>query len=172
MVGRATTDTLTNKTLTSPTITSPTFTLSTSSSSPDARISWDSTNKKIQVGNGTAVIDFPSGTLVTSAQTGDYTLVLTDKDKLIEFTHNDASTRSLTIPLNSSVAFPIGTQITVLHAGGASAGLVRIIAASGVTINATPQGTTNIANLRARWYSATLIKRGTDTWVVLGDLQS
>ena len=167
MVGRATTDTLTNKTLTSPTITSPTFTLSTTSSTTDARISWDSTNKKLQVGNGTISLDFASSNVITNAQTASYTLVLTDKDDLIEM--NVASANTLTIPLNSSVPFPVGTQITVLQTG---AGATSIVVTAGVTLNATPQGTANRANLRARWSSVTLIKRATDTWVAIGDLQA
>ena len=37
----------------------------------------------------------------------------------------------------------------------------------GVTINATPG-----LKLRAQWSSATLIKRATDTWVLIGDLSA
>ncbi len=155
-------ETFTNKTFTSPVITTPTFTLSTSSSTTDARISWDSTNKKIQVGNGTAAIDFASSTFVTNTQTASYTLVLTDKDKIVEV--SNASANTVTIPLNSSVAFPIGTQITVLQTGS---GQTTIAGTGGVTVNATPG-----LKLRAQWSSVTLIKRATDTWVALGDLQA
>jgi hypothetical protein len=49
---------------------------------------------------------------------------------------------------------------------------VQIIVTSGVTLNGTPQGTANIIKLRAQWSSVTLIKRATDTWVALGDLQA
>jgi len=155
-------ETFTNKTLTSPTINTPTFTLSTSSSTTDARMSWDSTNKKIQVGNGTVAMDFASSTFVTNAQTASYTLALTDKDKLVEV--SNASANTVTIPLNSSVAFPIGTQITILQTG---TGQTTIAGTGGVTVNATPG-----LKLRAQWSSVTLIKRGTDTWVALGDLQA
>lgn len=155
-------ETLTNKTLTSPVIDTPTFTLSTSSSTTDARVSWDSTNKKIKVGNGTVSMDFASSTVITNAQTASYTLVLADKDKLVEI--ENASANNLTIPLNSSVAFPIGTQITVLQTG---AGTTTLVATGGVTLNATPG-----LILRARWSSVTLIKRGTDTWVAIGDLRA
>jgi hypothetical protein len=155
-------ETFTNKTLTSPTINTPTFTLSTSSSTTDARMSWDSTNKKIQVGNGTVAMDFASSTFVTNAQTASYTLVLTDKDKLVEV--SNASANTVTIPLNSSVAFPIGTQITILQTG---TGQTTIAGTGGVTVNATPG-----LKLRAQWSSVTLIKRNTDTWVALGDLQA
>jgi len=152
----------TSPSITSPTITTPTLTLSTSSSSTDAIMSWDSTNKKIQVGNGTTVIDFPSSTLVTNTQAASYTVVLTDKDKLVEV--SNAAANTLTVPPNSSVAFPIGSQIIILQTG---AGQTTITAGAGVTINATPG-----LKLRAQWSSATLIKRATNTWVAIGDLQA
>ena len=50
-------------------LTSPNLTLSTTSSTTDARISWDTTNKKIQVGNATAAIDFAPSTLTISTPT-------------------------------------------------------------------------------------------------------
>ena len=156
------TETFTNKTLTSPVTNSPTLTLSTSSSTTDARLSWDSTNKKLQVGNGTISLDFASSNVITNAQAASYTLVLADKDKLVEI--SNASANTLTVPLNSSVAFPIGTQITILQTG---AGATTITATGGVTINATPG-----LILRAQWSSVTLIKRAENTWVALGDLRA
>ena len=156
------TETLTNKTFTSPVTNSPTLTLSTSSSTTDARLSWDATNKKLQVGNGTISLDFASSNVITNAQVASYTLVLADKDKLVEISNGSANT--LTVPLNSSVAFPIGTQITILQTG---AGATTITATGGVTINATPG-----LILRAQWSSVTLIKRAENTWVALGDLRA
>ena len=156
------TETFTNKTFTSPVTNSPTLTLSTSSSTTDARLSWDSTNKKLKVGNGTISLDFASSNVITNAQAASYTLVLADKDKLVEISNGSANT--LTVPLNSSVAFPIGTQITILQTG---AGATTITATGGVTINATPG-----LILRAQWSSVTLIKRAENTWVALGDLRA
>ncbi len=141
-------------------LTSLDITLSTTSSATDARISWDTTNKKIQVGNATAAIDFAPSTLVTNAQAASYTLVLTDKDKLVEI--SNASANNLTVPLNSSVAYPIGSQINILQTG---VGQTTVVATGGVTINATPG-----LKLRAQWSSATLIKRAENTWVLIGDL--
>jgi hypothetical protein len=155
-------ETFTNKTLTSPTVDTPALTLATSASTTDARLSWDSTNKKIQAGNGTTTLDFASSTVITNAQTASYTLVLADKDKLVEI--SNASANNLTIPLNSSVAFPVGTQVTVLQTG---VGTTTLVATGGVTLNATPG-----LILRARWSSVTLIKRATDTWVAIGDLRA
>jgi hypothetical protein len=139
---------------------SPNLTLSTASSATNGRISWDTTNKKIQVGNATAAIDFASSTLVTSLQFESYTLLITDKDKLVEM--SNASANNLTVPLNSSVAFPIGSQINILQT---EVGQTTVVATVGVTINATPG-----LKLRAQWSSATLIKRAENTWVLIGDL--
>jgi hypothetical protein len=139
---------------------SPNLTLSTTSSTTNGRISWDNTNKKIQVGNATAAIDFASSTLVANAQAASYTLVLTDKDKLVEM--GNASANTLTVPLNATAAFPIGSQINILQT---LAGQTTIAATAGVTINATPG-----LKLRAQWSSATLIKRAENTWVLIGDL--
>ena len=153
-------ETLTNKTFTSPVTNSPTLTLSTSSSTTDARISWDSTNKKLQIGDGSKTLDFIPSHVVTNAQAASYTLVLADKDKMVEISNVSANT--LTVPPNSSVAFPIGSQIRVLQT---NSGQCTITAGAGVTVNGTPG-----LKLRAQWSSATLVKRGTDTWVLIGDL--
>jgi hypothetical protein len=98
--------------------------------------------------------------LSTNARTAAYTLVLSDADKMVEM--NVGSANNLTVPLNSSVAYPVGTQINILQTG---AGQTTIVATGGVTINATPG-----LKLRAQWSSATLIKRATNTWVAIGDL--
>lgn len=141
--------------------------MSSSTSTTNGIIAWVQASDKIVVGDGTSAIEFAPSTYLTNSQTASYTLTLADKDKLIEM--NVASANTVTIPTNTSVAFPIGTQITVLQTG---AGATSIVVTAGVTLNATPQGTANRANLRATWSSVTLIKRGTDTWVALGDLQS
>ena len=104
----------------------------------------------------------PIITIATNAQAASYTLVLTDQSNLVEI--SNASANTLTVPLNSSVAFPVGTTITILQTG---AGQTTITPTGGVTINGTPG-----LKLRAQWSSATLIKRATDTWVAIGDLSA
>lgn len=159
VVGDTDTQTLTNKTLTTPTIT-----LSTTSSTTSGRLSYDSTAKKIQVGDGSNALDYASSTLIINAQTASYTLVLADKDKLVEV--SNASANTVTIPTNTSVAYPTGTQINIIQTG---AGQTTISGTSGVTVNSTG-ATAASPKLRAQWSSATAIKRGTDTWVVIGDI--
>lgn len=90
------------------------------------------------------------------------TLVLADEGKRVETSNGSATT--ITVPPNSSVAFPIGTEIDLMQSG---AGQVTVVAGAGVTINGTPG-----LKLRAQWSAATLIKRGTDTWVLVGDLSA
>lgn len=100
--------------------------------------------------------------ILTNAQAASYTLVLADKNKIVEM--SVASANDLTIPPNSSVAFPIGSQIQVLQTG---AGKTRILAGAGVTVNSTPG-----IYMRAQWSGVTLLKRATDTWVATGDLSA
>ena len=100
--------------------------------------------------------------LRTSAQTASYTVGIADAGKLVEM--SNASANNLTVPLNATVAYPVGTQINILQTG---AGQTTVVATGGVTINATPG-----LKLRAQWSSATLIKRATDTWVLVGDLSA
>jgi hypothetical protein len=100
-------------------------------------------------------------TLLIAEKTASYTLVLSDKDKLIEM--NSSSSNTLTVPLNSSEAFPVGSQINILQTGTGQTTIAPV--GGGVTINATPG-----LKLRARWSSATLIKRAENVWVLAGDL--
>jgi hypothetical protein len=105
-------------------------------------------------------VGVPSITTI-DARTASYTLsALTERDSIIEI--SNASATTLTIPLNSSVAYPVGTTIDVIQTG---AGQVTIGNAVGVTVNATPG-----LKLRTQWSSATLLKRATNTWLVYGDL--
>jgi hypothetical protein len=100
-----------------------------------------------------------SGNALTNAQTASYVLVLSDKNKIIEI--SNASANNLTVPLNSSVPFPVGSQITIIQTG---AGQTTIVATGGVTINARIG-----LKLSGQWSAATLLKRATDAWVLMGD---
>jgi hypothetical protein len=104
----------------------------------------------------------PSITTI-SAKTDSYTLSnLNERDTIVEISKGSATT--LTIPTNSSVAYPVGTTIDIIQTGS---GQVTIAGAGGVTVNATPG-----LKLRTQWSSATLLKRAENTWLVYGDLSA
>lgn len=111
-------------------------------------------------------VDSALGQITLNAQTGTtYTLVLTDnRNKLV--TASNSSAQTYTIPLNSSVAFPTGSIINLIQIG---TGQVTIQGASGVTVNSTG-ATASAPKLRARYSAASLIKVGTDSWYVIGDI--
>ena len=96
-----------------------------------------------------------------NAQTGTtYTLVLTDRSKLV--TLDNAAAIAVTIPTNASVAFPIGTQIDLCQIG---AGKVTFNGA-GVTINSKD----NLLSIGAQWVAVSLFKTAEDTWLLIGNL--
>jgi hypothetical protein len=103
-----------------------------------------------------------SGDVSINEKTASYTLVLADKNKIVEM--GVGSANNLTVPPESSVNFPIGSQINILQV---SSGQTTIVAGAGVTINATPG-----LKMRAQWSYATLIKRQTNTWVLVGDISA
>ncbi len=154
-------------TMTGKTLTTPVITLSTTSSTTEGQIAWDSTNDKILIGDGTNTKEFASSTLTLNAQTGTtYTFVLADKDKLV--TASTSATQTYSIPTNGTTAFPVGTQINIIQIG---AGQVTIQAASSGTTTVSSTGATSTApKLRAQYSSATCIKAGTDLWYVVGDI--
>lgn len=107
-------------------------------------------------------IDTKTSKLITAnRQTSSYTLVLTDADKLVEM--NVAGANDLTVPLNSSVAFPIGTQILLAQYG---AGQTTVVATGGVTIRSAGSA----LKINKQYSGATLIKIATDEWYLLGDI--
>jgi hypothetical protein len=91
-----------------------------------------------------------------NAQTGtSYTLVLGDAGKRV--TMENAATSTLTVPLNSSVAYAVGTQITGNRLG---AGTLEIVATGGVTILPIR------GSFVPRYGKWELTKLATNTWVL------
>lgn len=89
------------------------------------------------------------------------TLAISDAGKYISFTNAGATT--LTVPLNATVAFPIGGQVTFEQAG---AGTVTVDPAMGVTVNAVGAAT----DTSGQYAVAGLIKVDTDTWTLFGSI--
>ena len=100
--------------------------------------------------------------LQINAQTGTtYTFVLADAGKLV--TSSNGSAQTLTVPPNSSVAYAVGTQILVQAIGSGTATLAE---GSGVTI----QSKDSNKAIDGQYAGASLIKRATDTWSLIGAL--
>lgn len=103
---------------------------------------------------------------ITNAQTGsNYDLVLADNGKYVEM--NNASANTVTVPLNSAHAFPIGAQITIVQTG---AGPTTITSTAGVTVNFFSLTGAATPIIKGQWAAATLVKRATNTWVLIGNL--
>lgn len=115
-------------------------------------------------GTVTVAFDYAVGNQsIENAQTASYTLVLTDAGKMV--TMNNASANTLTVPLNSSVAFPINTRIDVIQYG---AGQTTIAAASGVTIRSSGSN----LKLSGQYSGGSLWKKASDEWILVGDLSA
>lgn len=139
----------------------------------DSMVWWDSTSgiPYIYYDDGTTSqwVTFamgPAGAAGTSGtaiypqniQSGDYTLALSDAGKHIYSSNTAAQT--ITIPTNASVAFPIGSVVTIVNMGTTKIGLsisgVSIIPAGSITALSSaqiPSGT-----------SVQLMKTATNTW--------
>jgi len=94
----------------------------------------------------------------TSGGSG-YTLALTDQGRHVTITGG------VTIPANSSVAFPIGTIIVVFNDSAST----QTIAITADTLRLAGTTTTGTRTLAA-YGLCTLVKVGTTTWVATGDV--
>lgn len=90
-----------------------------------------------------------------------YTLQLVDQGVLV--TLANASPITLTIPPNSSVAFPTATVLDLAQYG---AGTVTVTPGVGVTINSRG----GLTALNGQYSRVRLHKLGTNTWLLSGDL--
>jgi len=118
-------------------------------------ISYNGTNYYLVGGSGgTSATGYTHNTRVT-----DYTLVLSDGSYstpvLVEM--NVAGANTVTVPLNSSVAFPTGAVISISQYG---AGTTTIVATGGVTINSSSGSLVS----PGQYAVMVLEKRGTNEW--------
>ena len=91
-----------------------------------------------------------------SSKSASYSIASTDLGKLIEMSDGG------TISIEDSASFPDGFTVDILQTGTSQ---VTVAGIGSTVINGTPG-----LKLRTRWSSATLIKRGLNLWVLLGDL--
>jgi hypothetical protein len=78
-------------------------------------------------------------------------------------TFDSTSTWTVTIPPNSTVAFPIGSEIDFFRM---NTGSVTFIADTGVTLNSKNSN----KSIAARYSGVSLFKFDTNTWLLVGDL--
>jgi len=103
-------------------------------------------------GSSLVVINPNAGTTIN--------LALTDASTLMILTATTAI--SVIVPTNALVPFPIGTQIDVLRAD------IGEVTFSGSVSFGSKDGNMRI---NGRWVAVSLIKTGTDSWILLGDLK-
>jgi len=103
---------------------------------------------------------------VGTANTTDYTAVAADQYQVLEIM-NKATAIAFKIPTNASVAFPIGTALTVLNIG---AGTCTISAVTPGTTTVLSAGATAASPTLGQYKSAVCIKTDTDAWYVVGSV--
>jgi hypothetical protein len=99
-----------------------------------------------------------------NSQSAAYTLVLTDAGKHILHPAADTTARIFTVPANGSVAYPIGTAITIINQNAAG---VITIAITTDTMYLAGAGTTGSRTLAANGI-CTLIKITATIWIISG----
>ena len=123
----------------------------------------------------------PTGTGFTyngnNSQTAGYTLVLTDAGKDITLSQIVASATVLTIPPNSSVAFPVGTFVFVNGTVNGTNVTARVAPGVGVTLrggrtggvgdSGSAVGVGGAGGATTHSYGFALWKVGTDTWIII-----
>lgn len=101
--------------------------------------------------------------LPVATQDADYTFAIGDEGGIIR--HASASTHTYTIPANGTVAFPVGTAITVINEPGAGAITLAI------TTDTLNRGD-GIAGTGSRTIAAsslvTIVKTSATTWMISG----
>ena len=103
---------------------------------------------------------------VDADATADYTAVLDDQYQVL-VPMNKATAVAFKIPTNASVAFPVGTAITILNKG---AGVCTISAVTPGTTTVLSAGATAASPTLAQYKTAVCIKTATDAWYVAGGI--
>jgi len=122
-----------------------------------------------KVESTTGGFKFPDGTTQTTAatggvaylqnaQNGNYTFIIDDAGKQIYSANTGAQT--ITLPTNASVAFPIGSVLTVVNMGTTAISL----STTGVTVSQNGVGTVSNPATIIPKSTLQLIKTGTNQW--------
>lgn len=108
----------------------------------------------------TAFVD-PLRDISANSQGASYTLALTDRGKSIDFT--GAAAQTITIPANASVAFPVGSTVTITNTTANNLSIA-------ITTDTLRQaGTANTGTRTLAQYGiATIRKVASTTWIIAG----
>jgi len=127
----------------------------------DANLTWDGTTLTV-TGNITVTGDLIANPTITAVATSR-ALALTDAGDILEI-NTAGGAVVVTIPTNATVAFPIGTTITIALIDATNA--ATIVGGAGVTLNGVVSGSGTITN--AAFSVITIYKRATDVWATFG----
>lgn len=137
---------------------------------------WQLDKDAAETANGTTIVEPISGpgrwflkvapgalgAAATNYQTGtSYQFVFADSTRKVSF--DNAAPVAVTVPDDSTVDFPVDTEIPVYQAG---AGQVTFAGESAATIESAD----SLLSLRTQGSAGTLWKRGVNDWVLIGDL--
>jgi hypothetical protein len=120
------------------------------------------TGDVLTAANYNSLVAFTVGT----ANTTDYTAVLADAYQVLEVM-NKATAIAFKIPTDASVAFPVGTALTVLNIG---AGTCTISAVTPGTTTVLSAGAVAASPTLAQYKTAVCIKTAANTWYVVGGI--
>jgi hypothetical protein len=101
---------------------------------------------------------------IGAANTVDYTAVLADQYQVLQLM-NKGTAVAFKIPTDASVAFAVGTAITVLNIG---AGTCTISAVTPGTTTVLSAGSVAASPTVAQYKSAVCIKTAANAWYVVG----
>jgi hypothetical protein len=120
------------------------------------------TGDVLTAANYNSLVAFTVGT----ANTTDYTAVLADSYQVLEVM-NKATAIAFNIPTDASVAFPVGTALTVLNIG---VGDCTISAVTPGTTTVLSAGAVAASPTLAQYKTAVCIKTAANTWYVVGGI--
>lgn len=112
----------------------------------------------------TSNIPFVSNVATSTIAGTSYTLQLSDAQKLLLF--SNASPIAVSIPLNSTAALPVGTQINIVQN---NTGQVTVSGVGGVTVTSTGASTA-APKTRTAYSVLTAIQTSANNWLITGDI--
>ena len=153
----------------------------TNSLTSTSSLSWNANTLQLNVSGGLSLYGgglYVSGTIATSGsgakglvaplkfnrQTANYTLAYVDEGKMVEMSASTNTQLILTVPTDTAVPFPIGTEITIIQAG---TGSTNITGDTGVTVNSY----LGYSMLPGQNAAASVVKRDTNSWYLFGNVE-